>query len=422
VSASIVRPRPTNAAAARAARRTRRELTLGLCLLALVGLAAWVSTVAIDGAPWSSPYEVRIAIPAGAPVLTAGDEVRLGGVRVGQVQSVSLAGRAGATAEATLAVAQTLGAGARARIRPRGLAGAVYVDLTAGRRARPLRSGSLIPASGAVQLTDVISGFDAAARQAIARTMNGYGTGLAGRGETLGHTIAGAPSMLSGSTVTLRALRPRPGALSGAIGSARTVAAALAPLGDGTLGDLLQAGARVVATTGTHAGAIAQSVAATPAAERSATGVLPGAEVMLRRLGATATRLLPGVSALGRALPSLRALETQGAAVTRLGHIAVTAAPTVRALEPVLAGLRGPAAGLTPLSSPIWTLAGGLIPYRSELVQAPLGFTRWGNFTYGFGTGAGHRAVRFSMVLTCALTRDPYPAAGAAARERRPCP
>jgi hypothetical protein len=139
-------------------------------------------------------------------------------------------------------------------------------------------------------------------------------------------------------------------------------------------------------------------------------------------VGAAATRLEPGVTALGRALPSLRRLEGGAGSVTRLGQVAATAAPVLRALEPALAGLRGPAAGLTPLSTPAWTLATVLIPYRTELLQAPLGFTRWGNFPYDFGTGSGHRAVRFSMVLTCALARDPYPAPGAAPRERRPCP
>ena len=52
---------------------------------------------------------------------------------------------------------------------------------------------------------------------------------------------------------------------------------------------------------------------------------------------------------------------------------------TLRALTPALIRLVGPASGLTPLSSPIAELASVLIPYRTELLQAPLGFTRWGN-------------------------------------------
>jgi hypothetical protein len=91
------------------------------------------------------------------------------------------------------------------------------------------------------------------------------------------------------------------------------------------------------------------------------------------------------------------------------------------ALIPALGELRGTASGLTPLTDPVTELANVLIPYRQELVQAPLGFTRWGNFTYDFGTGSGHRAVRFTMVFTCGLARDPYPKPGEAAKDRKPC-
>jgi ABC-type transporter Mla subunit MlaD len=354
-------------------------------------------------------------------VLTAGDEVRLGGERVGQVQSVALA--PGGSAQATLSLGgRRLGAGATARIRPRGLAGAVYVDLSAGAAGRPLRSGSLIPATGGVQLTDVISGFDASARQALARALNGYGAGLAGRGQTLNRTIATMPSLLANTAATLRAVTPAPGALGGAIGNAGGVAGALAPVGSDTLSRLVDAGAAVLGTTGSRAAEVRRTIQATPGVEAAAAEVLPPADRLLARLSATARDLEPGVAALGRALPSLQRIETAGGAIPRLGSVAGAASPALRAVAPALITLRGPAAGLTPLTTPLWTLAEVLIPYRTELLQAPLGFTRWGDFRYDFGTGAGHRAVRFTMVLSCALARDPYPAPGAAAKERRPCP
>jgi len=296
----------------------------------------------------------------------------------------------------------------------------VYIDIEPGRVGRPLASGSVIPAHGSVQLTDVIAGFDASARQALARTMDGYGTGLAGRGEAIGQVLDTAPGLLEHVTATLRALSPEPGALSGLIGSAATVSGAL---GDSAaLGSGLHAGAQVLQETGAHAGSIERAIEATPGAEQAAATVLPGANALLERVSSTARSLEPGLRALGRALPSIEQLESSGPAVSVFGRVVASAAPVLRALEPALVTLRGPAAGLTPLTTPIWTLAQVLIPYRTELVQAPLGFTRWGNFTYDFGTGAGHRAVRFSMVLTCALARDPYPAPGAAATERKSCP
>jgi len=71
--------------------------------------------------------------------------------------------------------------------------------------------------------------------------------------------------------------------------------------------------------------------------------------------------------------------------------------------------------------APLGDLSHYLVPYRTELVQAPAGFDRWGGFRYDAGQAAGHRAVRFSMVFTCAKARDPYPAPGQAHRDRQAC-
>jgi phospholipid/cholesterol/gamma-HCH transport system substrate-binding protein len=407
-------------APAREARAARRKTVLGLLVLAVLGLAAWISTVAISGVPWSSPYKVRIALPSGAPLLTGGDEVRIGGERVGQVSSVSLAHGSARRAVATLSLSTgRLHAGASARVRPRGLAGAVYVDLAPGRPgARTLPSGSLIhDVTGGVELTDVVAGFDTTARHALGRSLTAYGDGLAGRGVAVNEGLAGLPALLGNITPVLAAVSPAPGVLSGLIGSATELVGALAPPGDTTLADVISSARTVLSATG----GVSQTIDALPATERAAELVLPGADRLLSAASVAARELTPGVAALRTALPGLQQLVSDAPEVSELGAVARVAAPVFSALAPVLGDLRGTAAALTPLSDPVVELAKVLIPYRTEVIQAPLGFTRWGNFTYDFGTGSGHRAVRFSMVLTCALARDPYPAPGAAAKERKPC-
>ncbi|MFL5822355.1 MAG: MlaD family protein [Solirubrobacteraceae bacterium] len=402
--------------------QSRRQTWLGAMLVALLGLAAWLSTVAIDGLPWASPYQVRLELPQGGPVLHAGDEVRIGGEPAGQVQSVSLAPGSRRRAVATLSLDQgfRVGAGASARVRPRGLAGAVYVDLDPGNLARAHASRALISATGGVQITDVISGFDAQARRALRQVLTGYGTGLAGRGITLGRVLQDAPPLLVDSGKVLGALRPEPGALAGVIGGARTVAGALST--PRRLPQLVSLATAVVGATGSGARNIAAAIRALPGLERTGATVLPDADRLLSALTRTSRALRPGISALDAALPSLQSIERSGPDVSVLAQIADPARSALHALVPALVELVGPASGLRPLSSPIARLASVLIPDRTELIQAPLGFTRWGNFRYDFGTGAGHRAVRFSMVLTCALARDPYPRPGAAIKERKPCP
>jgi hypothetical protein len=291
--------------------------------------------------------------------------------------------------------------------------------MTPGAAARPLPSGSEIRAGADVQLTDAVSGFDADARRALGNVLEKGGAGFAGEGATTGNAVSNAPALLSDATATLDAVRPNPGALAGLIGDARTVAGALAT---NALGGTVTAARRVLDATGAHSAALASAIDDLPALQANAAAVLPSTGRLLAALTSASETLRPGIAALASGIPDVVALEQRTPAVSVLGDVAGTVAPTLRALTPMLTKLAGPASGLTPLSTPVAELAGVLIPYRSELVQAPLGFTRWGNFTYDFGTGAGDRAVRFSMVLTCALARDPYPAPGAAGKERKPCP
>jgi ABC-type transporter Mla subunit MlaD len=395
-------------------------MTLGLLVLTTVALAGWISTVAINGLPWSSPYQLRLALPQGAPLLTSGDDVRIAGERVGQVSSVSIAHGSDGKAVATLSISDGhVYPGASARIRPRGLAGAVYVDLYPGVRAsHALPSGSTLQTvTGGVQLTDVIAGFDTTARRALQNVLAEGGAGLAGRGMAVNQTLQQVPSLLTNATVALHAVDPQPGALSDTIGSADTVVSAIAPPGDDTLGEIVADARTALSATGN----VSATVAALPATEQSLATVLPGADTLLSHATTAAQELTPGVQALANALPGLANLERGAPQLSTLGQVAHTAGPVFRALIPALTELQGTASGLTPLTDPVYELANVLIPYKQELIQAPLGFTHWGNFRYDFGTGTGHRAVRFTMVLTCAHARDPYPKPGEASTDHEAC-
>src|SRR5581483_1002437 len=80
--------------------------------------------------------------------LRAGDDVRIDGATAGQVDSVTV------TADHLALVRIGLdpgagppGSGASAAVRPTGLLGEPYVDLSVGNGAHPLASGTLIPVS-----------------------------------------------------------------------------------------------------------------------------------------------------------------------------------------------------------------------------------------------------------------------------------
>lgn len=399
------------------------DLGLGLLVLAVAAVLAYLSATALDGSPFSSPYRVSVLLPAGSPVVKAGDEVRLGGERAGEVEDVTLDGQRG---KATLRLdGVRVGHGATARIRPRGLAGAVYVELTPGDERRQLPTGTTLPAaltSSGVQVSDVAAAFDRDAHGALARTLRGYGGGIAGRGPELNRALRQTPETLAYGTPELKATYGRRGTLSGLTSAADSVAAAAAPPGTVALADMVPPARLVFEATDGEGAALAATERGLPPLEGEAARTLPPAERLLTELAPTARSLRPAVDSLARALPDLRALEREAGAIPSFGRLASQARPVLARATPVAAQAKGPVAALGPLAGPFGQFAHVLYPYRRELLEAPLGFTRWGSFKYDFGQGAGHKAVRFSMVFTCATARDPYPAPDAAPKERSKCP
>jgi ABC-type transporter Mla subunit MlaD len=397
------------------------DLRLGLLVLAVAGLLAYLSATALEGSPLSSPYRVSVLLPAGSPVVKAGDEVRLGGERAGEVEGVTLTGGRG---RATLRLDDAhLGRGATARIRPRGLAGAVYVELTPGDESHRLRPDATLPvATSGVQVSDVAAAFDRDARGALKRTLRGFGGGVVARGPKLNRALGQTPETLAWGTPELEAAYGRPGTLSGLTSAADTVANAAAPPGTHALADLVPPARLVFDATAGEGAALAGTERQLPLIEAEAARTLPPAERLLAELAPTARQLTPAVDSLARALPDLRALEREAGAIPSFGRLAAQAQPVLARATPVAAQAKGPVAALAPLAGPFGQLAHVLYPYRRELLEAPLGFSRWGGFKYDFGQGAGHKAVRFSMVFTCATARDPYPAPDAASKERSKCP
>ncbi len=411
----------------------QRELWLGFAVLGVLAVVAYLSTVALNGGPLKTGREVQLALPPDGPVLRPGAEVRIGGERAGDVARVALDGR-GRAALATLRVSDGhVGQGAVARVRLRGMAGAVYVDLQPGDAERPLADGAVLRARPAVQLTDVVAAFDADTRRAMATSLRGLGVGLEGRGQTLQHTIAVAPTVLKSSTAVLNASQSVPGRLHQLLGALQDVSAAAAPARGaadrtgsavpraGELAATVAGARRTFGATARAAGPLGAALDLAPALERMVAGVLPVADRLLVHAAHAARTLQPAVLALDHSLPALRRVAARRVELGALETIGRRALPALRAAAPLVRAVRGPAAGLAATTPAIGTLAAYLVPYRTELVEAPAGFDRWGGFRYAAGAGAGHRAVRFSMVFTCARARNAYPAPGAAHRDREAC-
>jgi ABC-type transporter Mla subunit MlaD len=284
------------------------------------------------------------------------------------------------------------------------MAGAVYVELTAGP-----------PASEAsVDIPHVVETFDTATRDALARTLRGAG-GLAGHGEQLNSALRTTPDALTSTTPLLRASRD----VATLVAPADRVSRALAA---GDLGALAGAANATSEPLAGQADALGASIDAMPGLENRIADVLPIADPVLEDATAAVRELEPAIAALGRALPAARGLEQDSENFADAASLLKTARPVLERARTVVArDVRWAAATLRPISRSAGVLARAIVPYAYELVDAPLGFDRWGGFKYDEGQGKGHKAVRFTMIFTCQTGRDPYPAPGAAIKERERC-
>ena len=400
-----------------------RRRSLGALVLATAAAAVWISVRSIDGVPFSGSYTLEAVVPADAPILRPGDEVRIGGERAGQVQGVSLE-PAGRTVSMDID-AGSIGRDARAAVHLRGLAGAVYVDVDPGHfSSNPAPSGWTIPrsrTSSGTQLSDVVASFGSRSRAALQRTLTTYGLGMAGRGSDLNGALADLPPTLSQGRPLLEALVRSPGELTGAVAGFDDVMRGLGGGSGDELAGLITAARQTFEATGRERTALAAGITAAPGALSEARRTLPRVDPLLENVRKAGVSLAPAARRLADDLPSINALLARTGDVDRLATIARAAEPVLRPAGPALERLAPASETLGPLARALEPLAAYVSRYPQDVFAGPHGFETWGGFHYDEGQATGHRAVRFTPIFTCPGGRDPYPAPGQVGEDRKAC-
>ena len=172
-------------------------------LLAMAGLAVGQYAGAFDrGVP------VTLQVDRVGTQLTERADVKIRGLRVGQVESVA-AVAASATVQLSIEPDKVdlIPANVSARLIPKTLFGERYVSLVlpAGAQAAPLAAGDVIPldrSASAREVERVLDGLlpllRAVEPQDLATTLGALSQALAGRGENLGETLVGLQELTGG--------------------------------------------------------------------------------------------------------------------------------------------------------------------------------------------------------------------------------
>jgi virulence factor Mce-like protein len=177
---------------------------IGAATVLVVLVAVFLAYNANQGLPFVPTYELKAEVPSAAN-LVRGNDVRIGGSRVGFVSAITPQTNDDGVTVAVLSLTLEKSAAPLPRdstliIRSRSALGLKYVELTRGTDARGYADGSTIPISAAtprpVELDEVLSMFDDKTREGAAAATTGFGDALAGRGESINTAIGSFKPLL----------------------------------------------------------------------------------------------------------------------------------------------------------------------------------------------------------------------------------
>ena len=161
-----------------------RVIVRGLVVLALLGVFGWLGATFYNGVPGRDYLFVRAAVPEVGSLIPH-DQVRLGGVRVGQVRDIAPGDDGEAVMRLQLEPGSKVPSDSKVVIRANGLLGARFVELVPGQSERQVAEGATLksgPNSLTFGVTDALDVFDDDTRGALRPLVGELGTGLRGQG------------------------------------------------------------------------------------------------------------------------------------------------------------------------------------------------------------------------------------------------
>jgi phospholipid/cholesterol/gamma-HCH transport system substrate-binding protein len=170
---------------------------IGAATILVILVAVFLAYNANQGLPFVPTYELKAEVPSAAN-LVVGNDVSIGGSRVGAVSAIAPETRDDGTTIAVLTLTLEKSVAPIPRdstliVRPKSALGLKYVEITRGTDARGFADGATMPLAQAtprpVELDEVLSMFDDKTREGVAEATTGFGDAFAGRGESINTAI-----------------------------------------------------------------------------------------------------------------------------------------------------------------------------------------------------------------------------------------
>ena len=175
----------------------RNPTVIGALAVLITILAVFLAYNANNGLPFVQSYRLTAQVP-NAAALVPGNEVRIGGVRVGIIETISPVAQQDGTYTAELALkldktVDPLPEDSTVIIRSRSALGLKYLQIVRGTSDEGFAAGSVMPLAAAtpepVEFDQLLSTFDEPTQENIQENLTEFGNALAGRGPNINAAI-----------------------------------------------------------------------------------------------------------------------------------------------------------------------------------------------------------------------------------------
>ena len=306
----------------------RNPTLVGAITVLVVILAVFLAYNANSGLPFVPNYRVTAEVPNAAS-LVPGNEVRIGGVRVGLVEEIVPVSEddGGVKADLVLKLDQEvepLPVDSTVVIRARSALGLKYLQITRGTSDEGFPEGATIPVSQAtptpVEFDELLNTFDRPTREAIRINIGEFGSALAGRGPDLNEAIGILDPLLPRLERVTRNLAAPETQLGRFFRALTSTAAEVAPVAE-TQAQMF------VALDGTFAAFaeiarpyLQETISRTPETLRTTTETLPTIRPFLVNNRKLFVDLQPGAAVLADSAPTIEAALRAGIPALRTSY------------------------------------------------------------------------------------------------------
>jgi virulence factor Mce-like protein len=276
-----------------------------------------------NGLPFVPSYDIKVEVPNAAG-LVKGNEVRVGGTRVGVITKIEPQTEPDGAVVAVLtlklnSVVEPVPDDTTVMIRPRSALGLKYVQLTRGPSKQGLPNGGTLAIAQArpepVEIDEFFDMFDEPTRRASQANLAWFGNAISGRGVDLNLTIQELKPFAEAITPLMRNLSSERTDLAGFIKGLSQSSTVVAPVAETQAQMFVNLNTTFEALASVARPYIQESITEGPQTLENATVNLPRLRPFLANSATLWKALQPGIASFTDAAPDLASIVTVGTPV-----------------------------------------------------------------------------------------------------------